>query len=702
MLDKNLFALPGARRMLGALCLLTLLKAAAIVGQAWALATAVDLLRAGSSVADAAFALAGFFACFMSRQAVVFFQDGMLERYAGDRVAELRSGMLGRVFAEGPLFVGALGTGNAVTLALEGAEQVENYLRLVLPKIAGVVIVPLVLLAFAFPFDWVSGLIMLIVFPFIIFYMVLLGKTAKAEADKQHDEFNRLANHFVDTLRGIDTLKLFGRGAAQGESVFAASERLRTATMKTLRTAILSGAVLDLFATFSVAAVAIMLGFRLVDGSIAFFPALLMLILVPEYFKPIREYASDYHASLDGKTALAALLRVADAPSDALDSPALRPAGPSGEPSEGSATRRSAAQPSASCASLLQSDEYIDGVQTVSAPSDGSPLGTNINPEKRQSVAPLVPPACQPAELADAAVFSGTAPRGDDEGSRTEVRFASAIPAIRGTGEALADVTNDMDVDSLPVWSRASVLEARDVAFDYVDHRALSGVSFSVGGFSKVAIVGMSGSGKSALANLLGGFAEPSEGGFLSSWEGEEPRAFDLASDAWRRQVVYIPQDPYIFHATLRENIAFYRPDADDAAIEGAVEAMGLGELVRQLPQGLDTPIGEGARALSGGQAQRIALARAFLDPQRRILIFDEPTAHLDIETELELKERMLPLMEGRLVFFATHRLHWIHDMDAVMVVDGGRLAEFGAPEELLSRGGALARLAEHMLGGAR
>ena len=259
-----------------------------------------------------------------------------------------------------------------------------------------------------------------------------------------------------------------------------------------------------------------------------------------------------------------------------------------------------------------------------------------------------------------------------------------------------------MDVDSLPVWSHAAVLEARDVAFDYADHRALSGVSFSVRGFSKVAIVGMSGSGKSTLANLLGGFAEPSEGGFLFSWEGEEPRAFDLASDAWRRQVVYIPQDPYIFHATLRENIAFYRPDAGEAAIEGAVEAMGLGELVRQLPQGLDTPIGEGARALSGGQAQRIALARAFLDPQRRILIFDEPTAHLDIETELELKERMLPLMEGRLVFFATHRLHWVHDMDAVMVVDGGRLAEFGAPEELLSRGGALARLAEHMLGGAR
>lgn len=581
VLDKNMFALPGASRMLAVLCFFTLLKAASVVGQAWMLATAVDLLRAGSPVVDAAFALAGFLVCFMARQAIVFFQDGLLERYADACVTQLRSSLLQRVFAEGPLFVGAMGTGNVVTLALEGAEQVENYLRLVLPKIAGVVIIPLVLLAFAFPFDWVSGLIMLVVFPFIIFYMVLLGKTAKAEADKQHDEFNRLANHFVDTLRGIDTLKLFGRGADRGEEVFAASERLRRATMKTLRTAILSGAVLDLFATFSVAAVAIMLGFRLVDGSIAFFPALLMLILVPEYFKPIREYASDYHASLDGKTALASLLNAAP-----LDAPALRLAEP------------------------------------------GAPY---------------------------------------------------------------------------PPWSASSVLEARGVSFDYADHRGLEGVSFSARGFSKIAIVGMSGSGKSTLANVVGGFAKPSEGGFCASFgDGEELRPLDLASDAWRRQVAYIPQDPYLFHASLRENIAFYWPDADDAAVARAVEAMGLQALVEQLPQGLDTPIGEGARALSGGQAQRIALARAFLDPSRRILIFDEPTAHLDIETELELKERMLPLMEGRLVFFATHRLHWLDNMDAVMVMENGRMVEFGAPDELLARGGALARLAERTLGGER
>ena len=114
---------------------------------------------------------------------------------------------------------------------------------------------------------------------------------------------------------------------------------------------------------------------------------------------------------------------------------------------------------------------------------------------------------------------------------------------------------------------------------------------------------------------------------------------------------------------------------------------MGLDTLIEELPQGIDTLIGEGAHSLSGGQAQRIAFARAFLNKECGVLIFDEPTAHLDIETELELKDRMLELMEGKLVFLATHRLHWLSAMDTVLVLEKGHLRTQDTPENLIQSG---------------
>ena len=118
-----------------------------------------------------------------------------------------------------------------------------------------------------------------------------------------------------------------------------------------------------------------------------------------------------------------------------------------------------------------------------------------------------------------------------------------------------------------------------------------------------------------------------------------------------------------------------------------------------KLPDGLATMIGSGHRELSGGQAQRIALARALLDDKRRVMMFDEPTAHLDIETELELKERMLPLMDQRLVFFATHRLHWMKEMDWILVMDHGELVEQGTYDELLAKNGYFVSLINGMRG---
>lgn len=621
MLDKAIFQLPGARRALAALVAFSLARALLTVGQAASLASAFTNLWGGAPVFDQAPFVIGFLVCFIGRQGVTWGQDSYLEKFASARADELRDRLLRTLFSRGTELTAQRGTGDLCSLALEGIDQVETYLRLMMPKLTNVIVVPLVLLVWIFPLDWVSGVIALVVFPFIILYMVMLGYTAKNEAARRYREFGVLSNHFVDSLRGLDTLKFFGRSKARGRDVFATSERFREITMKTLRVATLSGAVLDVFATLSLAAIAIMLGFRLVDGSVALFPAMFVLILTPEYFRPVREFAADYHASLDGKNALA----------DVLDVAGLGP-----EPGGGEA----------------------EGVQCVEG---------------------------LPAEGSDA--------------SGDEAHAPAASLAEGGDGsKGIADIrTARLPVSVIAPWSAESSLSLEGVGYTYprASQPSLCDIAFDVHGCAKVGIVGLSGSGKSTLLRLLAGFAEPTCGSILA-----DGSPISLHAEGWRGQTTYIPQDPYIFHATVRENMAFYRPDASNEEIQAAACAMGLREFIDSLPEGLDTLIGEGGRAVSGGQAQRIALSRALLDPARRILLFDEPTAHLDVETEMELKGRMLPLMEGRLVFFATHRLHWMANMDWVLVVEDGRIVEQGAPMQLAAANGPFARLASRMRGG--
>ena len=157
--------------------------------------------------------------------------------------------------------------------------------------------------------------------------------------------------------------------------------------------------------------------------------------------------------------------------------------------------------------------------------------------------------------------------------------------------------------------------------------------------------------------------------------------------EAWTRQAASIPQHPTIFSGSLADNVRFYKPEASDAEVAEAINAAGFNKLASSLPSGLHEPIGAGGRQLSGGQEQRVALARALLSA-RPVLLLDEPTAHLDVETEYELKQMMLPLFEGKLIFLATHRLHWMPHMDRIIVMDGGTVAETGTHKELLARQG--------------
>jgi hypothetical protein len=157
----------------------------------------------------------------------------------------------------------------------------------------------------------------------------------------------------------------------------------------------------------------------------------------------------------------------------------------------------------------------------------------------------------------------------------------------------------------------------------------------------------------------LSGFAAPDQGSIQIN--GQPVGSFQIPD--WKKQVIYIPQNPYIFRASFRDNVAFYHPQADQAEVLSAIQTVGLEEFLDELPYGLDTQIGEGARPLSGGQAQRVALARALLDKSRRILLFDEPTAHLDIETEVELKEKIIE---------AAGDLNGLHEFRFVIKNPGG------------------------------
>ncbi len=604
MVDKALFALPSIRRVLAALLALSIVRAGLIIGQAAALASAITALWNGGALAAQYPAIALFFCCFVAGQALLFLEDRFMGSYADAQADALRGKLLESVFATHAQIVRDHGTASVAAAALEGADQVRDYLKAMLPKMTHLAAIPTLLLIAVFTQDIVSGIILLVLYPVIVFYMVLLGNAAKRRAERQFASYQAMSNHFIDTLRGLDTLRAFGAAKKHAPQIFQVSERFRTATMETLRVATLSGGVLDLIATVGVGAVAVMLGLRLMDGSMALLPALAVLVLAPEYFRPIRDFASDFHASLDGKNALAHMQQLIE---EAQQCP-------------GGARE--------------QAGECTEG---TAAPQEAAAAG----------------------------------------GASTS---ASAAGSDNGA------------IDS---WTPASRLSLHDVSFAYpgADRPALSRITLDVQGFESIGIVGISGSGKSTLAGLLGGFNVPDAG--TVRVDGTDVTG--LQRSDWQRQVLYIPQDPYLFHDTLRANVCFYTPAADDAAVQRAVDAVGLQPLVDQLPQGLDTVIGDGGRGLSGGQAQRIALARALLDDTRRVLIFDEPTAHLDIETEYELKQRMLPLMQDRLVFFATHRLHWLAQMDRIVVLEGGRIAEQGTRTQLQEADGALAQLIRRM-----
>ena len=233
-------------------------------------------------------------------------------------------------------------------------------------------------------------------------------------------------------------------------------------------------------------------------------------------------------------------------------------------------------------------------------------------------------------------------------------------------------------------------IEFRDVSFTYDADKGqvLAGVNFRVAPGETVAIVGRSGSGKSTLVSLLPRFHDPDSGQVLL--DGVDIRRYRLPE--LRRQQALVSQDVMLVDDSIRNNIAFSAPRADASAVERAARAAHVLEFAQELPQGLDTTIGERGALLSGGQRQRVAIARAILK-DAPILILDEATSALDAESEHLVQTALAGLLEGRTTLVIAHRLSTIERADRILVMDGGRIVESGTHAELLAAGGTYSAL---------
>jgi ATP-binding cassette subfamily B protein len=223
---------------------------------------------------------------------------------------------------------------------------------------------------------------------------------------------------------------------------------------------------------------------------------------------------------------------------------------------------------------------------------------------------------------------------------------------------------------------------------------ALAGLTLRVEPGERVALVGPSGAGKSTVFQLLLRFYDPQDG--VVRLDGVDLRRADPT--AVRARMALVPQEPAIFAASVRENVRYGRPDADDAAVEAACEAAFARAFVEELPDRYDTFLGERGVRLSGGQRQRLAIARAIL-ADRPVLLLDEATSALDAESERMVQLALERLMRGRTSLVIAHRLATVKNADRIAVIDGGRLADLGTHESLLDSSPLYARLAELQFG---
>jgi len=265
--------------------------------------------------------------------------------------------------------------------------------------------------------------------------------------------------------------------------------------------------------------------------------------------------------------------------------------------------------------------------------------------------------------------------------------FGSAFHTARGSVSAAKQLTAELEKANVDLtWGKETMaqepphLSLEHLSFQYGEGFSLASLNVEIPPYSQVAIVGKSGSGKTTLMHLVAGLLPQSAGRFYVNGVARET----ISETSWFDQLSYISQHPYLFAGTIRENIKMgVAGDVSDEEVLTAAKKAGIAEMVSTLEKGFETPIGEAGRGLSGGEKQRIALARAFLK-KPSLILFDEPTTGLDLQTEKILQDSLRELQKTSTVITVAHRLHTIKDADIILFLDDGKLDATGNHEELL------------------
>jgi ATP-binding cassette subfamily C protein CydD len=552
----------AARGYLAVTVILGLVVTGLILVQASLLARLLAGAATGTGVAVLAGAASLLVAVLLGRAAASYGGEVTALRAAAAVKSQLRRKLTEHALRLGPSWLalskpaGSKPAGNrsgeVTTLATRGLDGLDAYFARYLPQLVLATLVPLAVLIRVGFADWISAVVIGVTLPLIPVFAILVGLHTKATTQRQWRLLSRLGGHFLDVVEGLPTLKLFGRGRPQAEVIGEVTDSYRQATMASLRIAFLSGFVLELAAALATALVAVEVGLRLLAGHMSYQTALLVLLLTPEAYLPLRAVGAQFHASTEGAAAARDVFEILDTPAPASTAPAS------------------------------------------TAPGRAVSLRTD---------------------------------------------------AIKLTGVCLAYPGRGGD--------------------------ALTAVNLTIRPGDQITLTGPSGAGKSSLLALLLRFAVPTEGRI-------EVGGLDLASvpvEAWRRQISWVPQQPYLFTASVADNIALADPAASPAAIAAAAQAAGAAAFIDELPQGYATAVGEHGLRLSSGQRQQIALARAFLR-DAPLLLLDEPTAHLDAISARLVEQAIDVLTAGRTVIQVTHSQTQARDIGRVFTLEHGCLRQ--------------------------